>query len=233
MDKYEGAEIHIGQTEIPAYKVMINTSQNWVGDNYQRVANGVCLFELDGKAQVTVKPDVKINYSSVVRPLSAKITPVANVADNTLTFTFKSAGEYVLEINGDIHNAIHFFVSDYDTSAGVEEYKGYENVIVFDAGLHTVQNDSRITSDNHLIDIDNNTLVYLADGAVVRGRFYENNLNNIAIVGRGILDGSAFERTTTHGDIVTIPIEFNYCKNILLKDFSILDPAGWAITNYF
>ncbi len=231
VEKYKGAEIFIGQTEIPAYEVMVNTSQNWTGDNYQRKANGVCLFELKGKAEVTVKPEVKINYSSVVRPLSAKITPVANIAENTLTLNFTGAGEYVLEINGDVHNVIHFFVSEYG-SGEISEYEGYENVMVFEAGLHTADNDGRISKNGNRIALKSNTLVYLADGAVVRGCFHESNLNNVAIVGRGIIDGSAFERSVSRGK-VTVPIEFNYCTNLLLKDFFILDPAGWAITNYF
>ncbi len=227
---YSGAQISAGGTVLPAYEVMVNTSQNWVGDGYQRKANGVCLFELDGEAEITVKPEVKVDYKSVVRPLSAKITPIANLQENTLTFTVKSAGEYVLEINGDIHNAIHFFVSSY--GGAVTDYSGYDNVMVFEAGLHTFENDDRISPKDNRISIGSNTLVYLADGAVVRGCFHESNLSNVAIVGRGIIDGSAFERSVSRGK-VTVPIEFNYSTNVLLKDFFILDPAGWAITNYF
>ena len=227
---YDGAEISVEGKRLPAYSVKVNTSQNWTANGYQRADNGVCLFELDGTATVTVKPRTQINYSSVIRPSSAMITPIANLQENTLTFTFKSAGEYVLEINGNAYDAIHFFVSGLDDK-GVEKYSGYSNVEIFSAGLHTAQNDGRINSANQ-ITLSSNTLVYLADGAVVRGRFYALNANNIAVAGRGIIDGSTFERDAQKGT-VTVPLEFNYCKNILLEDFSVLDPAGWCVNLYF
>lgn len=227
---YGGAEIFIGDKKIPVYSVMVNVSQNWSGNNYQREESGVCLFALDGTATVTVKPKTQINYASVVRPLSAKITPIANLQENTLALTFKSAGEYVLEINGNAYNAIHFFISPPD-GQGAEKYTGYANTIVFDAGLHTSANDSRIKSDNS-IPLSSNTLVYLEDGAVVRGRFLANNASNIAIAGRGVIDGSAFERDAPKGT-VTVPLEFNYCNNITLREFSVLDPAGWCVNFYF
>ncbi len=230
IDEYGGAEVTVEGIKLPVYPVKVNTSQNWVANSYRRVENGVCLFELDGTAEVVVKPKTEINYSSVMRPLSANITPIASLQDNTLTFTFKSAGEYVLEINGNPYDAIHFFVSGPD-GRGAEKYSGYDNVEIFPAGLHTAENDGRINSRNQ-ITLKSNTLVYLADGAVVRGRFYAENAENIAIAGRGIIDGSTFERDAQKGT-VTVPLEFNYCKNILLEDFSVLDPAGWCVNFYF
>lgn len=230
VSRYGGAEIYIGQERLPAYSVMVNTSQSWTGNNYKRVENGVCLFELDGTAKVVVKPETKINYASVVRPLSAKVTPVADVEENTLTLEFKSAGEYVLEVNGNVHEAIHFFVSGYGENP-IEKFTGYKNIEIFSAGLHTAENDTRINSKNQ-ITLSSDTLVYLEDGAVVRGRFYAQNAQNIAIAGRGIIDGSTFERDAVRGT-VTVPLEFNYCKNILLNGFSVLDPAGWCVNFYF
>lgn len=229
-ERYEDAEISVGGEILPVYSVMVNTSQVWSGTDYRRVENGVCLFELDGKAQVVVKPDKQIDYSSVLRPLSAKITPVANLEENTLTFTLSSAGEYVLEINGNAYDAIHFFVSDYD-GAGAEKYTGYNNIQIFSAGLHTSANDPRINSANQ-ITLASNTLVYIADGAVLRARFYAQNAENIAIAGRGIIDGSTFERDATKGT-ATVPLDFNYCRNILLENFTVLDPAGWCVNFYF
>lgn len=230
VNRYGGAEIYIGDKKIPAYSVMVNVSQIWSGNDYQRNESGVCLFGLDGAATVTVKPKTQINYASVVRPLSAKITPIANLQENTLTFTFNSAGEYVLEINGNAYDAIHFFISPLDEK-GTENYTGYDNIVVFNAGLHISSNDSRIKSDN-TIPLSSNTLVCLGDGAVVRGRFVANNASNIAIVGRGVIDGSAIERDAVKGT-VTVPLEFNYCTNVKLQDFSVFDPAGWCVNFYF
>lgn len=232
VQRYERGEVRIGGEAVPVYSVQVNQSQQWSGSNYSRVESGVCMFELDGIAEITVKPTTTIDYSSIVRPLSSRITPIANLEDNTLKITIKSAGAYVLEINGNPLDVIHFFVSDYDEQ-GVDAYTAYTNIEVFEAGLHTAENDSRIqAANNNLIKIESNTLVYLADGAVVRGRFQADKAENIAIAGRGVIDGSAFVRDATK-NAVTVPIELNYCKDVLLKDFSILDPAGWSISTYF
>lgn len=231
VDEYTQAEVYIDGQKAPVYSVMVNTSQSWTANNYRRVSNGVCLIELDGKVTVTVKPSEEINYSSTVRPLSAKITPVADIENNLLTFAFSSAGEYVLEVNGDAHSAIHFFVSDYDESGGAGAITGYDNVIVFGAGLHTAENDSRISADN-TVTLSSDTLVYIEDGAVVRAKFYAHEADNIMIAGRGIIDGSAFERDANAGS-VTVPIDFNCCTNVILKQFTVLDPAGWCVGFYF
>ena len=228
--RYEGAEIYIGEKRLPAYSVLVNTSQNWTPNNYRRAENGVCLFELDGEAEIVVKPKTQIDYSSVVRPLSATIVPIANIAENTLTFTFRSAGEYVLEVNGDPHDAIHFFVSAYD-GEGVARYQGYSKTEIFSAGVHTAQNDARIGAGN-VIDLPSDTLVYLEDGAVVRGKFLARGAEHIAIAGRGIIDGSVFERDANRGT-VTVPLDFNDCKDVFLGEFSVLDPAGWCVNFYF
>lgn len=228
--RYEGAEIYIGKERLPAYSVLVNTSQNWTPNNYRRAENGVCLFELDGEAEVVVKPDIQINYASVVRPLSATITPIADIAENTLAFSLRSAGEYVLEINGDPYNAIHFFVSAYD-SEGVSRYAGYSKTEIFSAGVHTAQNDARIGAGN-VINLQSDTLVYLEDGAVVRGKFLAQGAEHVAIAGRGIIDGSTFERDADRGT-VTVPLEFNDCRDVFLGGFSVLDPAGWCVNFYF
>lgn len=229
VERYEGAEVTVGGHELPMYSVMVNLSQYWTANNYKRAESGVGLFELEGSATVVVRPRTQLNYASKLRPLSAKITPIADLENNTLTFTIKSAGEYVLEINGNTAETIHFFVSEYD---GEEESDGdYTNEMVFAAGLHTAANDSRISSGN-LVRLTSNTSVILEDGAVVRAKFIADGQSHIRIAGRGIIDGSAFERDAVAGT-VTVPLEFNDCSDVTLRQFTVLDPAGWCVNFYF
>lgn len=225
---YDGAEVFLGDEKLPLYGVFVNTSQVWKPNGYERTLNGVGLFELDGRVTVTVKPRVKLVGESVVRPLSANVVPQIDLTENTISFTVKSAGEYVVEVNGDLYDAVHLFVSDYGAAPNTQ---GYGNVMVFEAGLHTSANDDRIGGDNGVY-VPSNTLVWLKDGAVVRAKFNSYQQNNIAIVGRGIIDGSTFDRDANRGT-VTVPIDFNYCTNVTLSDFFVLDPAGWCVNFYF
>lgn len=228
VEEFQEAEVYLGDERLPLYSVLVNTSQVWTPDNYQRIENGVAYFELDGKVTVTVKLPYEINYKSKLRPLSAGIIPIANLKERTLTFEIASAGNYVLEINGDLKQAIHFFVSEFEE----EKFEAdTENFLYFGPGVHTKDNNSLIDRNNQ-ITLSSNTTVFLAPGAVLRGRFYARNAENIKILGKGIISGSSFERNPRNGS-ATIPIDFDKCRNVLLSDFSILDPAGWAVNFYF
>lgn len=228
---YSRADVTVGGESLPLYSVMVNTSQYWTPNGYQRESNAVGLFELDGAATVVVRPQVQLNYMSKLRPLSANIIPIADLEENTLTFTVESAGEYVLELNGETDNTICFFVSEYEEDREDDQEDDYTNEIVFAAGLHTAQNDSNISSDN-IVRLSSNTRVVLEDGAVVRAKFLAENADHIAVTGRGIIDGSTFERDAERGT-VTVPIDFNYCTDVALRNFTVLDPAGWCVNFYF
>ena len=134
-----------------------------------------------------------------------------------------------MEINGDLEKTLYFFVSAFEEEAFLPG-EG-ENYLYFGPGLHTKENNDLI-DDNNQVRLASNTTVFLAPGAVVRGKFHARNAENLKILGTGIISGSSFERNARTGT-ATIPIEFNHCRNVLLSDFSILDPAGWAVNFYF
>lgn len=228
-DTYDEVEVYLGEERLPLYKVKVNTSQVWTAFNYSRRDNGVGIFALEGKVEVTVKVRGELDCTSKVRPLSAGIIPIADIAGKTLTFEICSAGEYVVEINNNPHDAVHLFVSDY--SDGEEDLSSYENVMVFEAGLHTKDNDTRINERN-MINLSSNTAVIIEDGAVIRGKFSASGASNILITGSGVVDGSAFERNASTGS-VTVPLDFSYCDNVRLSGFFCLDPAGWCVNFYF
>lgn len=230
VEKYTDAEVLLENVQLPLYNVKVNSSQFWNANTQTRIDSGVGYFNLDGKVTVTVRFGYAVTDSSVVRPLSANVDVTAN--GNELTFTLCSSGYYVVEpclqgeINPDGYKAVHLFVS----AIGDDAPTG-GSVITFERGLHTKANDSRISSNNEII-LKSNTTVYLEEGAVVRARFVADSAENITICGKGIIDGSTFVRNANTGE-VTVPLEFNRCKNITLKDFSALDPAGWCVNFYF
>lgn len=228
-EEYTKEEVYLGDARLPMYSVKVNTSQVWTAENYQRIENGAGFFELDGKVTVTVKVHDAINYKSKLRPLAAGIIPIADIEAQTLTFEIASAGEYVLEINGDLRRALYFFVSEFEETPYKPE--DGQNFIYFGPGLHTKESNPQISSNN-TVTLSSNTTVFLAPGAVVRAKFYARNAENIKILGGGIISGSTFERNARTGT-ATIPIEFNHCKNVELSDFSIFDPAGWAVNFYY
>ncbi len=227
LESFDGALVTVNGEKLPLYQVMVNTSQTWNGDTKTREPAGVGYMELaKGTAAVTVTLPYEIDYSSRVRPLSEGIIPVADLENRTLSFEITRPGAYTIEPNDDRRKAIHLFVT-----ALAQEVPQDGKVLYFEAGLHTAENNPLI-SKNNVVTLTSGTTVYLETGAVVRAKFLANNASDITIMGHGIIDGSAFVRNSYTGE-VTVPLEFNHCSNITLKDISVLDPAGWCVNFYF
>lgn len=220
---YNKCALYLEDSQLPLYSVYVNNSQYWKGNVTDRDTVGVGYFFLEGKVNVSLRCEGMT--SCVVRPLSAKVE--ASVENSVATFTLSSSGNYSIEPNGDPTKAIFLFVSDY---ADKDIKETQNKVIRFEKGLHTDENNPYIV--NNTVTLSSNTTVILEDGAVVRARFVANNANNITICGTGIIDGSAFIRNATTGQ-VTVPLDFNYCTDLTFKDFSVLDPAGWCVNWYF
>lgn len=223
---YDGVKVFVAGKLLPLYKVKVNTSQVWNGSVFDRIDCPVGFFDLDGRAEIKVELDEDIDYSSKVRPLSAGIVPVADIENRILSFTIKSAGHYVIEPNGDKDRAIMLFVSEIK-----EEPPPHGSIIRFKKGIHDKTNSSLIGSDD-TVYIGSNTTVILEEGAIVRAKFKSNHEKNIRIIGKGIIDGSQFERNADTGQ-VAVPVDFGHCEDVELRDFSVFDPAGWCVNFYF
>ena len=71
VEKYEDAEVYIGQTKADLYAVKVNLSQVWNGLAPNRVNNGYLVMELEGKMTVTVKTTYElVTAYTRVRPAS-------------------------------------------------------------------------------------------------------------------------------------------------------------------
>lgn len=224
--EYNGCTVDVNGTKLPLYQVMVNSSQTWNGNTQTREAAGVGYFFFEEETQVTLTLPYEIDYASKVRPLSEGIIPVADIENRTLKFEISRPGTYIVEPNNDRTKAIHIFALDQK-----EEIPKGDRVIYFGPGVHTSENSEHISAD-HIIRLSSGTTVYLDAGAVVRAKFWADHAADITIMGPGIIDGSQFTRNAYTGEVM-VPLDLNYCSNVLLQDFSVLDPAGWCVNLYF
>ncbi|MCR5753245.1 MAG: hypothetical protein K6G30_00310, partial [Acetatifactor sp.] len=72
--------------------------------------------------------------------------------------------------------------------------------------------------------------IYLAGGAVVHGTLTANFESNITVCGHGILDGSKIEGWK--GTSASIPLKFDHCSNVTVKDIIVLNPNAWVYQGY-
>ena len=222
---YSRMRMYIGDAQVPIYNVKTNFSQTWNGDTQTRMNNGVTTIGLNGEIEIKIQTSFRINNKLTIRPLSSNINASIDENRNVVTFKINKTGQYTVEFSSD--RTLHLFVNSFDDMKITPQ----TNWIVFKNGVHTHQNDSRINSNN-VVELQSNSVVYIAPNAAVNAKFLANNKTNIKIFGGGYIDGQNFIRNANTGQ-ATVPIEFNHCSNITLKTFSIIDPAAWVFNIFY
>jgi cytoskeletal protein CcmA (bactofilin family) len=170
-------------------------------------------FDFEGKVKIDIKSMETKVESVVVRPLSLGIKP--KIKGDTISFELDKPAKLTIEINGNIKRAIHIFANPMETDA---PKKDDPNVIYFGPGIHNVGR----------IPVKSNQTVYISGGAVVYGCIKAENLENLKITGRGIIDGSIYDRWVD----TTVPIDLRNCKNSIVEGIMLLDPAAWTLNIY-
>lgn len=169
------------------------------------------LFQLNGPAELEITSEIEIR-EAVVRPLHANIP--FRLDNGKVWITLDKPQKFSLEINGSFYHNLAVFAEE-DKYADFD--KTAENVICFSAGTHEI--------GNYLIQQDN-TLIYLEDGAVLHGRIEARNCNNLEICGYGKITMAGIERDPRHPDYKCIDIY--HCTNLTLRDFVIDDSNNWS-----
>lgn len=171
----------------------------------------VAFFSTTGAASIVVEYLDETITEAIVRPLHLNITPV--IQDNKIFFVLPSAQDVVLEINGEVKKALHLFVSDINTNI-----PNKDDVLWYGPGMH----------NTGIVTLESNQTVYLAPGCVIRGAFHAADSENITILGRGIIDGSKFDRW----EDTIVPIDFRNCKNVRIEGITLLDASAWNVNLY-
>ena len=115
--------------------------------------------------------------SARVRPLSYDIP--FTIEGNTLQFSLGKPANLSVEVNGDIFHNLHLFANPLDT---FKVDKKNPDLIYFGPGIHRFEGgEFRIPSGK---------TVYVAGGAVMMGRMLIENVHDVKLLGRGIIDPS-------------------------------------------
>ena len=150
-------------------------------------------FDFDGEVEVSVTYNKGAINIAKVRPLSYDIKHQIN--GNTITFKLNQPRNLSVEVNGDIFHNLHLFANP------VNKYipnKKDPNLIYFGPGIHQIESEG--------LKIPSGKTVYVAAGAVLKGRLLVHNAENVKILGRGMIC-----HTVKHG------VEISNSKNILVE----------------
>ncbi len=157
----------------------------------------VASFGFSGKVRIKITSIEKI-YSYIIRPRSRNIKAV--MSGNEISFTIDSPQKLYIEINNLPHLAI--FADSPEVNPPAE---GDAGVTYFGPGVHNPGN----------INLENNQKIYVAAGAIVYADITGNDLHDVSISGRGMIQGK---------------IRVNNTSNLQVRDIFIRNTKGWTNT---
>jgi len=213
----DNVSIKVEDQDLFVYETLVNNGRLFTFTTPTE-KNPVAIFDFEGSVTITITITDETVNDAVVRPLKYGVEPI--VSSNTITFTLDYPANYVIEYNGEIESAIHLFANPLETDTPDPDNIP-DDMIYIGPGIYKAD----------AIPVESNQTVYIAGGAVVYGQIRAENVENITIRGRGIIDGSIYPRTKASE--YTIPIEIRHSNDITIEGITFLNPAGWTITSYF
>ncbi len=179
-------------------------------------------FDFSEKVEIAVTYNKGEIDSARVRPLSYDIP--FTIEGNTLQFSLKKPANLSVEVNGDIFHNLHLFANPLDT---FKVDKKNPDLIYFGPGIHHFEGgEFRIPSGK---------TVYVAGGAVMMGRMLIENVHDVKLLGRGIIDPSvkmgiriANSRNVYVEGLMATQCATGGSDSVTIRNVKVISYFGWG-----
>lgn len=207
-------KIKINGYECYVYDTNVNHTRQWVETYLPPLSRTpVAYFDFEGAAKIEIEvPGREIDMVKI-SPVSYGIEPQIDKEKYTVSFYITKQDNYTVTFNGSPERAIHIFAGSIETDK--PDFSD-EKVIYIGPGEWNIES---------IVPEDGQT-IYLAGGAVVHGVINANYAKDITVMGRGIIDCSNL--SGWKGKEAYIPLKFDHCSNIKIKDVIVLNPNAWV-----
>jgi hypothetical protein len=173
-------------------------------------------FSTSEAVNVEVTPTATV---STYKILPASLGIVGSKTANTVAFSLASGKNVCFEANGNYQRPLFIFANPLETYTPAPPPSNDANVIYFGPGYHNIG----------ILNVGWGKTVYIAGGAVVRGRIVATGAADIAIRGRGILwqDGSVSGRPLDMGwvDVGSTGKLYYDVRDIIVQN----DTTHWSV----
>ena len=204
---------------LPAYLVKVDEVRETA---HQMENASMATFSFSGTVEVAVTSNRGAIHAARVRPLSYDIP--CRVQGSTLTFSLNRPANLSVEVNGDIFHNLHLFANP--TEENVPD-RNDPNVLYFAPGIHRPENGE--------LRIPSGKTVYLAGGAVLMGRVLIENVHDVKLLGRGIIDYTvkggiriANSRNVYVEGVVTTQCATGGSENVTIRNVKAISYYGWG-----
>ncbi len=147
-------------------------------------------FDFIGKVNISITYNKNIVNKVAIRPTFLNIDYKQD--GNMIIISLDSPKQFFVDINDDILNNLQVFANAFEKSSLYESCieQNDSDVIYFEPGYHTVENNKHITLDSKgipTVKLSGKQTVYIAGGATVCSTFEIIRENDVTIRGHGII----------------------------------------------
>jgi len=160
--------------DLPEYLIKVDEV---VGNGHKVQNSTVSYFDFSGEVEVSVTYNKGSIQTSRIRPLSYNIKHEVN--GNTLIFKLFKPSNLSIEVNGDIFHNLQLFANPV---SAYKPNKKDKNLIYFGPGIHQIPGD--------VLKVPANKTVYIDGGAIVMGQIRIEGVENVKVLGSGMVDQS-------------------------------------------
>lgn len=164
-------------------------------------------FDFEGKVELKVKLNNGVVNTVKIRPAAEDIEYVKN--GNIIYFSLDRPTKLSIEINGDRLHNLHVFANELEKE--IPDIND-SRVMYFAPGLHKPKD-----QPGNSFNVSSNTTVYLAPGSVINGKFICNRVENVRIIGRGII------LEPQRG------VEITHSNNIEIDGITVINPSHYTV----
>jgi len=164
-------------------------------------------FDFSGTVEVFIRKNNGNVQLVKIRPSSYEIKPILN--GTSIIFTLTEPKKISIEFDGDKLHNLHLFANPIET---FRPDPADPNVIYFGPGVHMPKD---LPGD--AFNIPSGKTVYIAGGAIVRGKLLCDKVQNVRITGRGIID------QPQRG------VEIRHSSNVTVDGIIVVNPKHYTI----
>lgn len=209
--------VKVNGYESYVYETNVNHNRSWEPRYLPTQSRTpITYFDFAGIANIEVTvPEIDLKTVKI-SPVSLGLVPVIDAENHTVSFTITEQGNYTLTFNDSPVRALHIFANPLESNVLSPDDA---NVIYIGPGEWNIES----------IMMEDNQTLYISGGAVIHGIVNANYAKNVKVLGRGIIDGSQYK--TWGGTTAYIPLKFDYCDNVEIRDIIVLNPNAWVLNS--
>lgn len=179
-------------------------------------------FDFSGSVEVKVKWNKGRVDSARVRPLSYGIP--ARVEGDEVSFTLERPCNLSVEVNGDIFHNLQLFANPVETDV---PDRNDPDVLYYGPGVHTPEGGA--------VKVPSGKTLYLAGGALLKGRILVEGVRDVVVRGRGVVDYRvkggirvANSRNVLVEGLVATQCATGGSDSVTIRNVKVISYYGWG-----